>query len=70
MPQILKKSLIKWSSIALLGVSAYFVGYFWGHQTRETKERQQQALEEAASPSLLEHSQQPGQLRELKERAH
>jgi len=69
MPQILKKSLIKWSSIALLGVSAYFVGYFWGHQRLETKERQQQVLEEVASPSP-ESSQQPGQLRELKERAH
>lgn len=30
MSQILKKSLIKWSTLAVLGVSAYFVGYFWG----------------------------------------
>ncbi|MGZ3746684.1 MAG: hypothetical protein ACXWRE_04930 [Pseudobdellovibrionaceae bacterium] len=27
---IFKKSLIKWSTIAFLGISAYFLGYFWG----------------------------------------
>ena len=30
MPTIFKKSLIKWSTLAVLGVSAYFLGYFWG----------------------------------------
>ncbi|MGZ3745649.1 MAG: hypothetical protein ACXVBQ_17420 [Pseudobdellovibrionaceae bacterium] len=30
MPGIFKKSLIKWSTIAFLGISTYFLGYFWG----------------------------------------
>lgn len=27
--------MIKWSTLAVLGVSAYFVGYFWGVQNLE-----------------------------------
>lgn len=30
MPLFFKKTLIKWSALAFLGVSAYFLGYFWG----------------------------------------
>lgn len=62
MPQIIKKSLIKWSAIAIMGVSAYFAGYFWGAKKLETDEN----LRKIASEEL----QKPADLGELKERVH
>ncbi|WP_413287488.1 hypothetical protein [Bdellovibrio sp. HCB337] len=62
MPQIIKKSLIKWSAIAVLGVSAYFVGYFWGVKNLNGD----QNLRNIASEEL----QKATDFSELKERVH
>jgi hypothetical protein len=72
MPGIIQKSLIKWSAIAALGVSAYFVGYFWGHKTFEGNEltekmQEQLAQREANKPPALK---QPAHFSELVERVH
>lgn len=63
MPAILKKTLIKWSSIAVLGIGAYFLGYFWGLQNlgRDVPQRQT-ASEETAADS----SQETAELSNLK----
>ncbi|HEY8270624.1 MAG TPA: hypothetical protein VIG33_07015 [Pseudobdellovibrionaceae bacterium] len=57
---IFKKSLIKWSAIASLGISAYFLGYFWGVKNLGS---------EAKSPmSASEVSDRAADLSKLKER--
>lgn len=60
MPGFVKKTLIKWTTIAVLGVSAYFLGYFWGVQklgedpVRNTaSEKSAPASQEAADFSHL-----------------
>ncbi len=57
-----KKTLIKWSAISLLGVSAYFMGYFWGVKKlgNETNLRM----------TASEVSNQAADLSKLKERVH
>lgn len=65
MSQILQKSLLKWSAIALMGVSAYFVGYLWGVQGLEANE-----ADEKARLMASEESQKPADLSHLKERVH
>lgn len=66
MTQIFQKSLLKWSTIALLGISAYFVGYFWGMKNLNEHEKNI----ETQPPTPSEDLQQPGELRELNERVH
>jgi hypothetical protein len=59
---IFKKSLIKWSALAFLGVSAYFLGYFWGVKNPE--------IETDLRQTASETSNQPADLSKLKERVH
>ena len=66
MPLFLKKSLIKWSAISLIGVSAYFLGFFWGAEKLAEQASRETASVEAPQVEL----QQPSELRHLKERVH
>jgi hypothetical protein len=65
MPAFMKKTLIKWSTIAVLGVSAYFLGYFWGVQNLGD-ESAPQAASETAPQRVPAGSQKPSELGELK----
>jgi len=62
MPAFLKKSLIKWSTIAALGVSAYFLGYFWGLEKVNSRKAREISAEEGL--------QKAADLSKLKERIH
>ena len=70
MPQFIQKVLIKWSAIALLGVSAYFVGYFWGYRKLESNEARQMASQKQAVEVNAGVLNQPAHLGELKQRVH
>jgi hypothetical protein len=59
---IFKKSLIKWSAIVFLGISAYFIGYFWGVKSL--------GQEENTSISASETSNHAADLSKFKERVH
>jgi hypothetical protein len=68
MPSFLGKSLIKWSTIAVLGVSAYFLGYFWSGSKFAVQGAREAASETAPSlpQSLNSGLNKPGELSHLK----
>jgi len=68
MPLILKKTLIKWSTLAVLGVSAYFLGYFWGMKNLGTEVNSRWMASEQKAPEkpAVLPSEQTADLRQLK----
>lgn len=68
MPLILKKTLIKWSTLAVLGVSAYFLGYFWGvqHLGNEANSRTTASVNSPAAKPEPAKSNQATDLGKLK----
>ena len=68
MPLFFKKSLIKLSTLAFLGVSAYFLGYFWGVKNLGTEANSRMVAskpEKEAVPADIK-SDQAADLRKLK----
>ncbi len=63
MPAILKKALVKWSTIAVLGISAYFLGYFWGLQKLGPSEPERKAASEEAPADSLQEAAEFGKLK-------
>jgi hypothetical protein len=67
MPHILKKSFLKWSTLAVLGVGAYFVGYFRGVQRLGDEKARTFVKEEVTPPQRVPaSSQETADLRKLK----
>jgi hypothetical protein len=68
MPLFFKKSLIKLSTLAILGVSAYFLGYFWGMKNlgSEANSRSVASVPEKQSAPVDTKSDQATDLRQLK----
>jgi hypothetical protein len=67
MPLFFKKSLIKWSALAFLGVSAYFLGYFWAMKNLENEVKTRQTASTPSQEKSVEvKSDQATDLRKLK----
>lgn len=65
MSAFLKKTLLKCSLVASMGISAYFLGYFWGAEVGKDVSTRAVASEPLVAP-VVQELQKPAELSQLK----